>query len=276
MNNPSLSIIIINYNNSRYLPDCLDSLLGQTLAPTEIIVVDDNSTDESRSILTSYLTKCPAIRLILLNKNDGARNARNVGYKESRCDYVMFLDSDDYLLGPNVIELLMKNCGEYACSFGHYIRVSDKKKPLFKYKGRPLTFSKKQHSLPYLLSEFDMRTFPRNYVVPKSMVNIVGLFDFPYDFNEDFAFLLKLINGGAVFKNIDCYAAAYRETGNGLSRKNKFLLAKTRSLLRKQYFNNFTFCDKTIYIFFISLTPIKKVLVSLYHLKKRWLIHKKH
>ena len=90
------SIIIPVYNVEKYLRDCLDSVLGQTCSVWEAVCVNDGSTDESGAILDEYLTKDPRIRVIT-QVNGGLSAARNTGLANAKGDYILFLDSDDWL-----------------------------------------------------------------------------------------------------------------------------------------------------------------------------------
>jgi len=107
---PKISIIIPVYNVAEYLPKCLDSVLGQTLSDIEIICINDGSTDNSGDILQDYVVKDGRIKIIN-QKNQGLSAARNAGLKIVHSDYVMFVDSDDYI-APNMAEKLYKKMEE--------------------------------------------------------------------------------------------------------------------------------------------------------------------
>lgn len=96
MSEPLISIIIPVYNVEKYLPQCLDSVIGQTYKNIEIICVNDGSTDGSLDILKKYERRSNRIKIIT-QKNEGLSSARNVGIKECTGDYIMFLDSDDWI-----------------------------------------------------------------------------------------------------------------------------------------------------------------------------------
>ncbi|MEL7421035.1 MAG: glycosyltransferase [Cyanobacteria bacterium J06555_3] len=98
-----VSIIINNYNYDRFLAEAIDSALNQTYPHTEVIVVDDGSTDNSRSIITSY-----GARIIpILQPNGKQAAAFNSGFARSTGEIIMFLDSDDYLL-PQAVSNIVK------------------------------------------------------------------------------------------------------------------------------------------------------------------------
>ena len=94
---PKVSVIIPVYNVEQYLRQCLDSVINQTLKDIEIICINDCSPDNSAQILSEYAKKDSRIKIITLKENGGLGNARNVGLKNVTSDYIMFLDSDDWL-----------------------------------------------------------------------------------------------------------------------------------------------------------------------------------
>ncbi len=90
-----VSVIIPVYNSEKYLRECLDSIINQTLKEIEIICIDDGSTDNSLDILKSYAAKDRRI-IILQQRNLGAGAARNAGLKIAKSKYLSFLDADDF------------------------------------------------------------------------------------------------------------------------------------------------------------------------------------
>ncbi len=92
---PKVSIIIPVYNVEKYLADCLNSVINQTLENIEIICVEDGSTDNSKKILAEYEKVDSRIRVIWHTNNMGAGLARKHGVLAARGQYIMFLDSDD-------------------------------------------------------------------------------------------------------------------------------------------------------------------------------------
>jgi glycosyltransferase involved in cell wall biosynthesis len=98
---PAVSAVIATYNQARFLPAALDSVLGQTLTDLEVIVVDDGSTDETPQVLARYRSD-PRIRVERI-VNSGPAAARNHGWRRARAPLVAFLDSDDVWL-PEKLE----------------------------------------------------------------------------------------------------------------------------------------------------------------------------
>lgn len=93
-----VSVIVPVYNTARYLADCIDSLLAQTMPDLEIVIVDDGSTDDSSKIAESYALYHESIKVIR-QSNQGLGPARNSGLLVARGEYVGFVDSDDWVEG---------------------------------------------------------------------------------------------------------------------------------------------------------------------------------
>jgi glycosyltransferase involved in cell wall biosynthesis len=96
---PLASVILSNYNCGHFLAQAVESALGQTYPRTEVIVVDDGSTDNSREVLADYRGRVQ----VLFKENGGQASALNLGLRASRGNAVVFLDADDLLL-PTALE----------------------------------------------------------------------------------------------------------------------------------------------------------------------------
>lgn len=96
MNNKLISVIIPCYNVAKYLPKCLDSIINQTYKNLEIICVNDGSPDNCLEILENYKMKDDRI-VIISQKNQGLSSARNTGIKCAKGEFIMFVDSDDWI-----------------------------------------------------------------------------------------------------------------------------------------------------------------------------------
>lgn len=101
-----ISIIIPVYNVEKYINKCLDSILNQTLTDIEIIIINDGSNDKSLEICKQYSEKDS--RIILIDKkNEGVSVARNKGIEVSKGEYILFVDSDDWI-DENSCEIMYK------------------------------------------------------------------------------------------------------------------------------------------------------------------------
>lgn len=101
-----VSVIVPVYNVERYLEQCIESIIQQTYRSLEIIIVNDGSTDGSGGIARRYAGQDDRI-VLLEKKNGGLSDARNYGLNRATGDYVMFIDSDDYI-EADMVEYLLK------------------------------------------------------------------------------------------------------------------------------------------------------------------------
>lgn len=91
----TITTIVPVYNAEKFLHDTVDSVLGQTFADFELLLIDDASMDNSLAICREYEKRDSRVRVIALEENIGAAGARNLGIKEAKGEYIHFLDSDD-------------------------------------------------------------------------------------------------------------------------------------------------------------------------------------
>lgn len=107
VNAPLVSVIVAAYNVEKYLRQCLDSLVNQTLTNIEIIVVNDASTDNSLGIIKEYQSRHHNVRVIDCKKNLGLASVRNLGMRLAKGTYIGFVDGDDWA-DPRKYELMYR------------------------------------------------------------------------------------------------------------------------------------------------------------------------
>ncbi len=124
---PKISVIVPIYNAEKYISRCLDSIINQTFSDIEIILINDESTDNSLSVCKEYEKKDSRIKLID-KKNGGLAAARNTGIKNSTGDFISFIDDDDWI-EVNFLEKLYNAIEKYNCdiSFCEVVRKNEKK-----------------------------------------------------------------------------------------------------------------------------------------------------
>jgi teichuronic acid biosynthesis glycosyltransferase TuaG len=126
MKNNLVSIITPSYNSKRFIKDTIDSVLAQTYENWEMIIVDDNSEDNSVEYIKELIKDNAKIKLISLEKNVGAAEARNIALAEAQGRYVAFLDSDDIWLPRKLekqIDFMQMN--GYSFTFSSYTTFSE-------------------------------------------------------------------------------------------------------------------------------------------------------
>lgn len=109
-----VSVIVPIYNVEKYLSKCIDSILRQTYMELEIILIDDGSPDHCPHICDDY-SNIDARIIVIHQKNQGLSGARNAGIQVATGDYLMFVDSDDYI-ELTMIEEMLKYAIENECS----------------------------------------------------------------------------------------------------------------------------------------------------------------
>lgn len=100
-----VSVIIPAYNAEKYLRECLDSVVIQTLKDIEVIIINDGSVDNTLQIAQEHSSILPNFKIIT-TKNYGPGNARNIGLELATGEYIKFLDSDDELYNKDTLELM--------------------------------------------------------------------------------------------------------------------------------------------------------------------------
>lgn len=138
MNEIKVSIIIPIYNVEKYIEQCIESVVNQTLKDIEIIIVNDGTKDNSMKKIEKYLSDP---RIIVIDKeNGGLSSARNVGLEIAKGEYIAFIDSDDFI-ELTMLEELYNNSEKADIVFSDIIFYDDKTKNK-KYSKIKLSFEK--------------------------------------------------------------------------------------------------------------------------------------
>jgi glycosyltransferase involved in cell wall biosynthesis len=130
--NIKFSVVIPLYNKENYIVDCINSINSQTYRASEIIIINDGSTDNSLEKINSLKNNIE--NLIVLDKtNGGEASSRNMGIENSNCEYIAFLDADDFWLSNHLEqlkELIVKypECELYCSQYYAISRAKEKKK----------------------------------------------------------------------------------------------------------------------------------------------------
>ena len=143
-----VSIIIPVYNVGKYVGKCLESVIAQTYRNLEILINNDGSTDDSYEICKAYASRDKRIQLFS-QENSGAAACRNKMIEKATGEYILFLDSDDWIL-PEHVERLVKlleenNADASSCGFKEVkddieFDTSNKKWKVIKYTGREFVY----------------------------------------------------------------------------------------------------------------------------------------
>ena len=168
--NPSVSVIIPNYNHAHYVSDAINSVLAQTFTDYEIIVVDDGSKDNSREVISAFGDRVRAI----FQHNQGLSAARNTGITAAKGKYIGVLDADD-MYEPDFLATLVPLLEDQPDAGGVYCGyrfVDDTNNPLPQVEARDVPPEK----LFWALVDGNFLV-PESIFVRKECYNQVGLFD---------------------------------------------------------------------------------------------------
>lgn len=182
-----ISVIIPNYNNEKYIRKCIDSVLSQKCDKVEVIVVDDGSTDSSAKIVKEISKANKNLKLIE-QKNQGASSARNNGIKAAKYEYILFLDSDDFIHNDvlkNILEDLEKNNPDIL--IGNYTIENKEVEEKFTDK----TITDKKYIYSHLLP---IRPVPANKFYKKSIIEKNNLEWKTLGVGQDLNFYLKFMS----------------------------------------------------------------------------------
>jgi glycosyltransferase involved in cell wall biosynthesis len=203
---PLVSIIIPSYNHGKYLIDAIKSVYNQTYQFFEVIVVDDGSVDNTKSVCDEY----PNIKYIY-QKNSGLSAARNTGIEHANGDYLVFLDADDWLLEDALktnLDVLLVNKNIAFVSGGHEF--------YYEQENRTSTVQIEVHKNIYLkLLEGNFIGMHAS-VMYQRWVFETFMFDTSLPYCEDYDLYLRISRRYPVFHHT-ALIAVYRIHGNNMS-----------------------------------------------------------
>lgn len=134
---PKVSIVVAIHNVEKYVGECMESLINQTMQEIEIICIDDCGKDNSMQIVEQFAQRDKRIKIIKNKKNRGLSYSRNVGIKNATAPYIMFCDSDDMLAldacEKMVATITQKNADIAACSMKIIYEANQELQPSDKY-----------------------------------------------------------------------------------------------------------------------------------------------
>lgn len=185
-----VSVIVGTYNRSRYIRESLDSLLNQTRPPDEVIVVDDGSTDETPSVVSSYRDRVTYCR----KENGGKSSALNLGLARAVGDWVWFFDDDDVAL-PDALERFLLVLGSDASAdFAYSGQIVGRNGPDGRAVGEHRVHTPdvpSQQLFHFALKEYPFRM--QGMLVRRTCVIAIGGLNETYLRNQDYEFVLRLL-----------------------------------------------------------------------------------
>lgn len=178
-----VSIIIPSYNSSKYIDKCIDSLLNQTYKNIEIIVVDNNSSDNTVKLLEKKYSACSKLK-IYVEKKKGPSYCRNFGLEKATGDYILFVDSDDWIEYNSIEELLDNYDKNYFNGLERVMIFESNKKHNY-------NFSKKiDGNIVDLIMFGNVGGFTTGFIFDKKLIKNIR-FDTETQYMEDTLFVLE-------------------------------------------------------------------------------------
>ena len=208
-----VSIITPSYNSSRFINECVNSVLGQTYTNWELIIVDDASNDNSRELISNIAARDNRIKFVFLTKNIGVAGSRNIALEKSKGRYIAFLDSDDVWKKEKLtMQIHFMQSHDVSFSFSSYEPMSENGIEIFKEIKAPL--------------KIDYNSLLKNTIIGCLTVVLdkdkIGDFKMPnLRTSQDLALWLSIMKDGVIAYGIKQSLAYYRIVGKS-NTSNKF------------------------------------------------------
>ena len=219
MDKPLVSVITPVYNCEKYLALTIESVINQTYADWEMILVDDCSPDKSAEIIKSYQQKDKRLKYFKLSENGGAAIARNKGLELSKGRYIAYLDADDIWLPTKLerqIDFMTKNDIAFTCC--DYEKIEADGTHLHKIVRMPKTMTYNQYLRNTIIQTVGVITDTEKFDKKLLMMPNVRR-------GQDAATWLQLLRNGVKFTGQNEVLAQYRRVPRSLS-ANKFSAMK--------------------------------------------------
>lgn len=231
-----ISIIVPVYNAEKYLHQCVNSVLSQTFTDFELLLINDGSTDGSGAICDEYAAIDARVR-VFHKENTGVSETRNIGIDNSKGDYVIFCDSDDYWYESTALEFLYKISVRYDLDIvrGEYKAVDGFGKDLFI---RPVTKSKENIANKVISNIIFLKeAINGEYFLVLCLINKRVLSNIRYNVNRSFLEDMELISR-LMLKQMRCMYTpfsfyAYRKIASSVSNTSNI----------KNLDDSFSMCD---------------------------------
>lgn len=214
-----ISIVIPVYNVAKYLLECVQSVINQTYTDFEILLIDDGSTDSSKDLCDSLQSKDCRIK-VFHKKNGGLSSARNYGIENALGEYIIFLDSDDYWMDPDILSLLMAKAKSDNLDVvrGEYIEIDDDGNVLFvpnKNEIEELWVNQVFSSYEMMKYVVNGRYFSWLFMFKKSAIENLR-FDENRKFQEDIDFAIRFFSHNMRCGYLPIQFYAYRQRQNSI------------------------------------------------------------
>ena len=256
-NTSDVSVIVANYNNGKYLDDFITSIGRSTVLPKELIIIDDGSTDNSRSVLKKY-SSVKYLTVLLFPENQGFCNALNKGIETATCKYIMRVDPDDIVM-PNRIKNQIDFLEEHPD-----IDVVGSNVIYFQSKTKKEVFTS---NFPLNNEEIYKKYYSGEHGLqhPSVMIRADVMKKYKYDQNnfkaEDYEIFARIINDGHKFANLSWPQTKMRVHNKSVSSNIRYSVIERTFDIRDEIFKTKTKgLRKRFYYWYIL--NYKKFLIS--------------
>ena len=233
-----VSVIIPVYNTGNFIIKCLDSLVNNEMKDIEIIIVNDGATDNSDSIITSYINKHKDENIVYLKKeNGGLSDARNYGVPYATGEYIAFLDSDDYV-SRNLYQDLLPYMEQNYDMIKYKILRVDEDGDILSENYSPIFENKSGEEAFEILYKEDKMTevawgylYRKEFFVQNNFKYAKGLY------HEDFGLTPLVLLKAKKVASINIKGYNYMQTSNSITRGNPSTIYKRAMDLLLHYDN---------------------------------------
>ena len=217
-----ISVIIPVYNTEKYLKRCLDSVIAQEYKDLELVLINDGSTDNSEQLINEYKTKYPELISYYNKENTGVADTRNFGIKKAKGEYIMFLDSDDY-----IDTALLKNLEEYINKNIDLIkfklqRVNEEGETLEIVPGATFEETTGEEGFNKLYSTDVLLDSPCVYLIKKEILTKNNLKFMVGTEHEDFGLVPFIIVLAKTMVSVNFYGYYYIQSENSITRNENY------------------------------------------------------
>lgn len=230
-----LSIIVPVFNTEKYIERCLDSIANQTKKlDIEVVVINDGSTDNSEKVITTYIKEEKNNMNIKYysKKNEGIAKTRNFGIEKATSEYIMFLDSDDYLKN-SALEVLENHIEQKIDLIKFKLqRVDEKDNIIEKVEGPVFDKITGQEAFNKLFGKDVLIDSPCVYAIKKELFT-ENKFKFQRTYHEDFGLIPMIILVSKTVISIPEYLYQYVQVPNSITRTedDKKIIKKMEDVL---------------------------------------------
>jgi glycosyltransferase involved in cell wall biosynthesis len=209
-----VSVITTLYNYRKYIVDAIESFFNQDFVESEMIIIDDGSTDDAYEVIEKY--KGDRLKYVRLNINMGYSYAKNIGIKHANSDILVMLDADDMLVRDGVSTRYNKLIEGYDFVHGPCLDYKDGK---MGGRNRMWELWLKEHTYTYVHAQ--------GVMLKKNIHREIGLYDESLRSKSDREFFARVFNHGYKIGVVDVDVAIYRKHGQQMHRsKEKMVINK--------------------------------------------------